>query len=99
MERLTRITILLAKVTILFIPVSVMSAYFAIPIEGVSEFYTVTTYWASFAVIMGLSLVGLVVFGKLSGTQESQPIYTSLTEAFFKAWRSFFGSRSKTKYT
>jgi hypothetical protein len=88
-ERLTRITILLAKVTILFIPVSLMSAYFTVPFDGLS--YTPATYWTAFAVILGLSFLTLVVFGQLSGTQEGKPVYRSLTRVGFEAWKRFFG--------
>lgn len=97
-ERLTRITILLAKVTILFLPVSLMSAYFAIPLAEVGEEYTVATYWVTFAVVFALSLVLLVVFGKLSGTQEGKPIYRSLTRAAYDWWCQFFNMEmNKTK--
>lgn len=89
MERLTRITILLAKVTILFLPVSLMSAYFAIPLANIQ--YTASAYWIAFAVIFSLSFLGLVIFGQLSGTQESKPIYTSLTTAAVGALERSFG--------
>ena len=91
MERLTRITILLAKVTILFLPVSLMSAYFAVPF--VETQYNATDYWVAFAVIFALSFLGLVIFGQLSGTQESKPIYTSLTTAAIGTFERSFGVR------
>ncbi|KAL9103790.1 MAG: hypothetical protein Q9163_001199 [Psora crenata] len=50
-ERLTRITILLAKVTILFMPVSLMTGYFSVQIADLEGVYTAKTYWVCFAVI------------------------------------------------
>ncbi|KAJ5771244.1 uncharacterized protein N7511_003295 [Penicillium nucicola] len=60
-EKLTRITILLAKATILFLPVSLMSAYFSTELVGVKGGYTKTEYWASFAVIFVVSILLLTV--------------------------------------
>ncbi|MCJ1399472.1 hypothetical protein MMC11_002674 [Xylographa trunciseda] len=92
-ESLTRITILLAKVTILFLPVSLMTGYFSVQIDDLAGRYTVVTYWTTFAVIMTLSFCFLLVFGKLSGTQEAKPIYQSLSRVFFNKSRAFFRSK------
>ena len=89
-ERLTRITILLAKVTILFMPVSLMTAYFSVEIDDLQGMYTAATYWVSFAVIMALSFIFLLVFGYISGTVEGKPIYRSFTQIFVdksRDWR------------
>ncbi|MCJ1305133.1 hypothetical protein MMC08_007947 [Hypocenomyce scalaris] len=82
-ERLTRITILLAKVTILFLPVSLMTSYFSVSISDLQGIYTAKTYWTAFAIIMALSFIFLAVFGKLSGTVEGRPIYRSLSQTGF----------------
>lgn len=82
MERLTRITILLAKLTILFLPVSLMTGYFSVQIQDLQGVYTHTTYWISFGVIMGMSVIFLTIFGYLSGTVEGKTIYRSLTQTF-----------------
>ena len=87
-ERLTRITILLAKVTILFMPVSLMTAYFSVEIDDLEGLYTAATYWISFAVIITLSFVFLLVFGYVSGTVEGKPIYRSFTQIFFEKSRN-----------
>ncbi|KAK4695245.1 hypothetical protein P7C71_g2470, partial [Lecanoromycetidae sp. Uapishka_2] len=79
-ERLTRITILLAKVTILFMPVSLMTAYFSTQLTDLANIYTIKTYWICFGVIMALSFVFLLIFGALSGTLEGKPIYKSFTQ-------------------
>ena len=83
-EKLTRITILLAKVTILFLPVSLMTAYFSTELANVKGVYTVNEYWVSFGVIMFLSIVLLVVFGVASDTVEGKMIYQPLFRTFFR---------------
>lgn len=94
-ERLTRITILLAKVTILFMPVSLMTNYFSTQISGLHG--TVKTYWICFGVIMFLSIVFLFVFGALSGTLEGKPIYRSLTETVIDLGRGKWKNRKGKK--
>lgn len=91
-ERLTRITILLAKVTILFLPVSLMTAYFSTEVQDLQN-YTGKTYWIAFAVIMVLSVVLLTLFGWLSGTEEGKPIYRSITRKFLDSGRRAMGRR------
>ena len=98
-ERLTRITILLAKVTILFMPVSLMTNYFSTQIQGLQDTYTVRTYWICFGVIMTLSIIFLLIFGVLSGTLEGKPIYRSLTETVIDLgkgkWRKRRGKKGR----
>ncbi|OGE56265.1 hypothetical protein PENARI_c003G04302 [Penicillium arizonense] len=86
-EKLTRITILLAKATILFLPVSLMSAYFSTELKGVKGGYTKTDYWASFAVIFVVSILLLTVFGYASDTVEGRTIYRSMAKTFFRTTR------------
>lgn len=86
-ERLTRTTILLAKVTILFLPVSLMTGYFSTEIKDLQGAYTAKTYWVTFAVIMVLSILGLLVFGRISDTVEGKPIYRSIEKTFFDSLR------------
>ncbi|KAL2820760.1 hypothetical protein BJX63DRAFT_283464 [Aspergillus granulosus] len=83
-EKLTRITILLAKVTILFLPVSLMTGYFSTEVEGVKGVYTQAEYWVSFAVIMVLSILLLSLFGYVSDTVEGKTIYRSMFRTFFR---------------
>ncbi|KAL6231405.1 hypothetical protein BDW75DRAFT_220298 [Aspergillus navahoensis] len=87
-EKLTRITILLAKVTILFLPVSLMTGYFSTELAGVKGMYTQVQYWVAFAVIMVLSIALLVLFGWISDTVEGKPIYRSMFRTFFRKSRS-----------
>jgi hypothetical protein len=75
-ERLTRITLLLAKVTMLFMPVSLMTAYFSCQLADVE--FTVKNYWSWFAGILTASIAGLVGFSFVSGTMEGK-IYNPTT--------------------
>ncbi|KAJ5577039.1 hypothetical protein N7535_003965 [Penicillium sp. DV-2018c] len=92
-EKLTRITILLAKATILFLPVSLMSAYFSTELIGVKNGYTKTDYWVSFAVIFVLSVLLLTVFGYASDTVEGKTIYRSMVRTFFRESRQKISRR------
>jgi len=83
-EKLTRITILLAKVTIVFLPVSLMTAYFSTQIQDLQSTFTTRSYWISFAVVMLLSLGLLTLFGYASGTVEGRVIYRSVLKTFFR---------------
>ncbi|KAK2760773.1 hypothetical protein FQN54_002010 [Arachnomyces sp. PD_36] len=94
-EKLTRITILLAKATILFLPVSLMTAYFSTEIPELQNAYTAKTYWVCFAVILVLSVVVLWIFGRASGTVEGKTIYQSLSKTFFDASRGAIGKGKK----
>ncbi|CAG8907786.1 unnamed protein product [Penicillium egyptiacum] len=92
-EKLTRITILLAKATILFLPVSLMSAYFSTELIGVKNGYTKTDYWVSFAVIFVASVLLLTVFGYASDTVEGKTIYRSMIRTFFRNSRQKMSRR------
>ena len=75
-ERLTRITLLLTKVTIIFLPVSFMTSYFSVPLHDM--LYTVKEYWTSFAIIFALSWTALFVFGVFSGSVQTVEVWRSL---------------------
>ncbi|KAK4923899.1 hypothetical protein LTR28_012455, partial [Elasticomyces elasticus] len=94
-ERLTRVALLLTKITILFLPVSFMSAYFGLPLQNVA--YTTRMYWISFAVILMLSWVTLIAFGLISGTMETttglQPLQRLAGRLFGKMRRGTNGGR------
>jgi hypothetical protein len=61
-----------------------MTAYFSLPIEGIENTYSVSTYWITFLVILILSFVLLVIFGQMSGTQEGRTIFRPLSRAFLE---------------
>ncbi|KAE8348855.1 hypothetical protein BDV28DRAFT_142567 [Aspergillus coremiiformis] len=95
-EKLTRITILLAKVTILFLPVSLMTAYFSTELQNVKGVYTINQYWISFGVIMFLSIALLTLFGYLSDTVEGKTIYQSLFGTFVRSSKDKISHRKET---
>ncbi|ETI26241.1 hypothetical protein G647_03018 [Cladophialophora carrionii CBS 160.54] len=78
-EKLTRTTILLAKATILFLPVSLMTAYFSIQLKEIDDKYSLKTYWFCFLVVTILSILFLVVFGGITHTLEGKTVYRSVT--------------------
>ena len=75
-EKLTRVTLLLTKATILFLPVSLMSAYFSIGLRSTG--YTVTEYWTSFATILFCSFIALFVFGVSSGSVQTAVFFEGM---------------------
>ncbi|KAJ5179270.1 hypothetical protein N7492_002480 [Penicillium capsulatum] len=96
-EKLTRITILLAKATILFLPVSLMTGYFSTELIGVKNGYTTVQYWASFGVIMFVSILVLTVFGYASDTVEGKTIYRSLVRSVFRSSRQRISQQRRTR--
>lgn len=87
MEKLTRITILLAKATMLFLPVSLMTAYFSTELNGVKGGYSQAEYWVAFVVIFVVTVLVLTIFGYASDTVEGKTIYRSLVKTFFRRSR------------
>ncbi|KAE9987389.1 hypothetical protein EG327_003835 [Venturia inaequalis] len=69
-ERLTRVTLVLAKVTMLFMPVSLMTGYFSSQLTDAT--FSVKSYWISFAVVLFTSIFGLIVFDVFSATSEGK---------------------------
>ena len=63
--KLTRNANLLAKAGVIFLPVTLMTSYFSIQIPNLMDDYTAATYWVSFAVVLAISLITLLFFGKL----------------------------------
>ncbi|KAH9210573.1 hypothetical protein DL95DRAFT_370770 [Leptodontidium sp. 2 PMI_412] len=63
--RLTRSATLLAKLSVLFLPVSLMTSYFSVQIKDLEGVYTTKDYWYSFAVLMSISFLFLFFFSRL----------------------------------
>ena len=63
--RLTRSATLLAKLSVLFLPVSLMTSYFSTQISDIQGVYTIKEYWIVFAVMMSISFMGLFFFSRL----------------------------------
>ena len=92
-ERLTWVTLLLAKITILFTPVTLLTGYFSIQFKN-TEFEMIS-YWKSFGYIFGASLALLVVFSLMSGTFEGKIITRSWTRACYDISRRWLAHRKK----
>jgi Mg2+ and Co2+ transporter CorA len=76
-ERLTEVTLLLAKVTILFMPVSLVTAYFSCQFYDYQFSYK--AYWKWFGGIFAISVLALTLFTLLSGTKEGHIITKPLS--------------------
>lgn len=83
-EKLTRITVLLAKVTILFLPISLVCAYFSMQMTQGSS---LKAFWFSFLVVAVLTGVFLFGFGFLSDRYQGKVVYQSLTRIFVRRRR------------
>jgi Mg2+ and Co2+ transporter CorA len=92
-ERLTWVTLLLAKITILFTPVTLMTGYFSIQFKGME--FEMRSYWNSFGIIFGLSVALLVLFSWVSGTFEGKIITRSWTRAVYDVGRRWVVHRRK----
>ncbi|KAK8193211.1 uncharacterized protein BKA78DRAFT_294601 [Phyllosticta capitalensis] len=94
-ERLTRVTLLLAKATLLFMPVSLMAAYFSCQFDGVV--FTPREFWVAFAVVLAVSIVALVAFSFVSGTLEGKMFVRSASKAMVDSGRGWWGRRRERK--
>ncbi|KAK8156297.1 hypothetical protein IWX90DRAFT_226710 [Phyllosticta citrichinensis] len=92
-ERLTRVTLLLAKATLLFMPVSLMAAYFSCQFDGVV--FTPRQFWTAFAVVVVVSAIALVAFSVVSGTMEGKMLVRSASKAFVDKGRGWWGRRKE----
>jgi hypothetical protein len=81
----------------MFLPVSLMTAYFSTELKGVKGGYTQAQYWVAFAVILFVSVLVLTVFGKASDTVEGKTIYQSLVKTFFRKSRERMSRSSKSR--
>jgi Mg2+ and Co2+ transporter CorA len=82
-EKLTRITVLLAKATIMFLPVSLMTGYYSTQLADLQGIYTARTYWLSFLVTAVLTFLFLLAFGFMSDSVEGKVVYRSLTRTLW----------------
>ncbi|TGO65284.1 hypothetical protein BCON_0003g00790 [Botryotinia convoluta] len=63
--RLNRSATLLAKLSVLFLPVSLMTSYFSTQLSDIEGKYSLYDYWVGFAVVVSASFVCLFFFSKL----------------------------------
>ncbi|ETS87535.1 hypothetical protein PFICI_01363 [Pestalotiopsis fici W106-1] len=63
--RLTRSATLLAKLSVFFLPVGFITAFFSIQIEDMYIQWTASTYWITFGITIGVSFLSLTFFGRM----------------------------------
>ena len=80
-EKLTRITILLAKATLLFLPISLVTSYFSMQFPVIEQSYSLKTFWLTFLVVAVLTLALLLVFGITSERYSGKVVFRSLTRS------------------
>jgi hypothetical protein len=55
----------LAKLSVLFLPISFLTSYFSTQINDLQNTFTAKNYWTSFAIIISLSFLALFFFSRL----------------------------------
>lgn len=96
-ERLTRVTLLLAKVTMVFMPVTLLTGYFSIQFQN--TVFTVKSYWWAFAVVLAISFVLLFLFSVFTGTFEGKLVRRPWSRMMFhasKRWLTHRKGKSKS---
>jgi Mg2+ and Co2+ transporter CorA len=93
-ERLTWVTLLLAKITILFTPVTLMTGYFSIQFKNTE--FAISNYWWTFGIVFGISLVLLFAFSAFSGTLEGKIITRSWSRVAYDFSRRWLVHRKKS---
>jgi hypothetical protein len=92
-ERLTEVTLLLAEVTILFMPVSLLTGYFSCQFTDVD--FRTSAFWKWFAGVFAMSVVTLVGFSFVAGTKEGKIITKPLTRRLMESSLVRFGKRRR----
>jgi hypothetical protein len=86
-ERLTRTTILLAKVTIVFLPISLATSYSPMQVPALQH-TSLRTYWLTFMVVGLVTVAFLVSFEGLGAHYSGRLAYKGFTMMFFESrWR------------
>ncbi|KAH7559310.1 hypothetical protein J3E72DRAFT_400101 [Bipolaris maydis] len=94
-ERLTWVTLLLAKITILFTPVTLMTGYFSIQFKDLV--FEMGSYWQSFGYVFGASAALLVLFSWASGTFEGKIVTRSWTRKVYDGGRRWLMVRKRKR--
>ncbi|KAH3918513.1 hypothetical protein HBI56_134530 [Parastagonospora nodorum] len=92
-ERLTWVTLLLAKITILFTPVTLMTGYFSIQFKDTE--FEIFNYWWCFGVVFGVSVALLFAFSFFSGTLQGTIVQRSWSRIAFEGGRRWVARRGK----
>ncbi|TGJ72005.1 hypothetical protein EYR41_003923 [Orbilia oligospora] len=69
-EKLTLLSVTLAKVTIIFLPLSLIMAYFSMDVEGITGRSTKKDFWITASVALFLTLCFLLLTNRLSKALE-----------------------------
>jgi hypothetical protein len=84
---LTRTTILLAKVTIVFLPISLATSYFSMQVPALQH-TSLRTYWLTFFLVGLVTVVLLISFEGLGAHYSGRLVYKGLTRMLFESrWR------------
>ncbi|KAJ4323055.1 hypothetical protein N0V94_002079 [Neodidymelliopsis sp. IMI 364377] len=92
-ERLTWVTLVLAQITILFTPVTLMTGYFSIQFKDTE--FEIKSYWWAFAIVLGLSLLSLFLFSFFSGTLNGHIISRSWSRIMVDISKRWWAHRKK----
>jgi hypothetical protein len=92
---LTVVTLLLAKVTILFMPVSLLTAFFSC--QFVDWQFSYKAYWKWFGGIFAMSALGIIAFSFLSGTTEGKIITKPMGRRLLDFSGDLISARRKKK--
>jgi hypothetical protein len=82
-ERLTRTTILLAKVTIVFLPISLATSYFSMQLPALQH-TSLMTYWVTFVVVGFVTIALLISFESLGAHYSGRLVYKGSTRMFLE---------------
>ena len=93
---------MLAKLTVFFLPISVMTSYFSVQIEDLYVYWTGQMYWYAFAVIASVSFVSLFFFSRLlmffiDVMDEWAVIIANWGGIFLQTIRGWTGFKSKKR--
>lgn len=95
-SKLNRSASLLAKLSVFFLPISFMTSYFSVQIPDLTNGYTGTTYWVTFAVLATLSFLSLFFFSRfllVVTDVVGAKLHTAQTAAARYVYRSVTGKR------
>ena len=97
-ERLTEVTLLLGKVTLLFMPVSLLTAYFSC--QFVDYQFSYKAYWKWFAGVFVASGLFLATFTLISGTSEGKLVTKPLSRRIIEfSEKVVMAKRRRSRYS
>lgn len=82
-ELLTRVTIWFAGFTFVFLPLTLVTGYFSMQVQGISGKYNERTFWGAGGVAVTVTLLVLYTVGKSTGTMEFGTMWRSIKKVWF----------------